>query len=32
MSEAVCMAGETEETPKIRVSLEAVSLGFFVLM
>jgi hypothetical protein len=32
MYETVCMAGETEETPKTRVSLAAVSWGFFVFM
>jgi len=32
MYEVVCIAGETEETPKTRVSFEAVSWGFFVFM
>jgi hypothetical protein len=32
MCEVVCIAGETEETPKTRVSLVAVSWGFFVFM
>jgi hypothetical protein len=32
MCEVVCVAGETEETPKTRVSLAAVSWGFFVFM
>jgi hypothetical protein len=32
MYETVCIAGETEETPKTRVSLVAVSWGFFVFM
>jgi hypothetical protein len=32
MCEVVCIAGETEETPKTCVSLAAVSWGFFVFM
>jgi len=32
MCEVVCVAGETEEIPKICVSLSAVSWGFFVFM
>jgi len=32
MHEVVWMAGETEEMPTTRVSLAAVSCGFFVFM